>query len=122
MCKYPHIIENKGLHIHFGDGGVEKKGSSAGVAVLVSMLSAVLERPVGNCAFTGEIDLMGNIFTVGGVREKLIAAEAAGCEAAFVPEGNYRGFEDRYSDINIKIIPVSHIDDVTKVIWKLQSE
>ena len=70
-----HYLENNedfGVHLHFGEGAVVKDGPSAGVAILISMLSAVFDMPVeGNVAYTGEIDLFGNVFAIGGTLAKI---------------------------------------------------
>lgn len=61
-----------GLHLHFGEGAMEKDGPSGGIAILISIISAVFHTSITcNAAFTGEIDLFGNVFPVGGILTKI---------------------------------------------------
>lgn len=103
-----------GLHLHFGEGAVVKDGPSAGVAILISILSAVLKTPVsGNLAYTGEIDLFGNVFAIGGTKEKISAAQESGCSKVFIPYDNYMQLsEEELDSFSIEIMPVKHISEV----------
>ena len=103
-----------GVHLHFGEGAVVKDGPSAGVAILVSMLSAVFDTPVkGNAAYTGEIDLFGNVFAIGGTIAKIQAAEDSGCEKVFIPYDNYsRLKEEDLRKFTVEIVPVHHVSEV----------
>ncbi len=103
-----------GLHLHFGEGAVVKDGPSAGVAILISILSAVLKTPVsGNLAYTGEIDLFGNVFAIGGTKAKISAAQESGCSKVFIPYDNYMQLsEEELNSFLIEIMPVKHISEV----------
>lgn len=116
-----HYLENNedfGVHLHFGEGAVVKDGPSAGVAILISMLSAVFDMPVeGNVAYTGEIDLFGNVFAIGGTLAKIQAAEQSGCSKVFIPRSNYEQL--RNSDIDqfsLEVVPVDHVNEVIDVV------
>lgn len=116
-----HYLENNedfGVHLHFGEGAVVKDGPSAGVAIMISMLSAVFEMPVeGNVAYTGEIDLFGNVFAIGGTLAKIQAAEQSGCSKVFIPRSNYEQLHD--SDIeqfSVDVVPVDHVNEVIDVV------
>ena len=110
--------EKYGVHLHFGEGAIEKDGPSAGVAILVSMLSAYTGVPVAvNAAYTGEINLFGDVFAIGGTLSKIQAAEQTGCSMVFIPKDNY----DRLSDeelarFALDIIPVSNVSAVIEAV------
>lgn len=116
-----NVIEGQefGLHLHFGEGAVKKDGPSAGVAIIVSILSAILKTPpIVNAAYTGEIDLFGNIFPVGGELLKIQAAERAGCRMVFVPRDNYESLDkDVLKAFSIDIIPVSNAREVISIVF-----
>ncbi len=77
------------VHLHAPEGGTPKDGPSAGVAVLVAIVSAFRGvAPAGDVAMTGEISLTGNVLPVGGVRAKVLAAERAGVVRVIVPAEN----------------------------------
>lgn len=111
---YAKDCNNFGLHLHFGEGAVVKDGPSAGVAILISVLSAVFDVPVvGNVAYTGEIDLFGNIFPIGGTLAKIQAAEQSGCSHVFIPHDNF--IQLRNEDLekfSLEVIPVQHVSEV----------
>ncbi len=113
---YPGKLSNKGIHLHFGEGAVIKDGPSAGIAILISLLSACFENTVDSKnAFTGEINANGYIFNIGGVLSKIQAAEQAGCKRVFVPFGNYSQLsKETLSQFKINIVPVKHISEVIK--------
>lgn len=106
--------KNFGLHLHFGEGSVPKDGPSAGVSIFMSILSALFQTPIAtNTAYTGEIDLQGYIFPVGGIRAKIQAAERYGCSRVFIPAENYiRLTDEEREGLSVHIIPVHHISEV----------
>ncbi len=100
-----------GLHVHFGEGATPKDGPSAGVAIFVSLLSMALNVAVdGDIAYTGEINLNGNIFAVGGIKAKIQAAEKAKCSMVFIPKQNYNAAD--IDDFSIEVVPVEHITEI----------
>ena len=92
------IFKNEDIHVHFPAGAVQKDGPSAGVSIttaLISLLSGKKGlRPMGKVAMTGEMTLSGEVLTVGGIREKVIAAQAAGVETVILPAHNRRDVEE----------------------------
>lgn len=109
---------NANYHVHFGAGeaSVRKDGSSAGMALALAILSCENEIPtVGTNAFTGETDIRGNIYAVGGVPEKIRGAIEAGCTRVFIPESNYMQLKaeelDEFS-IEAEVIPVKKLSDI----------
>lgn len=89
------IFEEKDIHIHIPGGAVPKDGPSAGVTLLTAMTSLFSGVPVEeNIAMTGEISLRGKILPVGGIKEKVLAAKAAGIDTVLLPERNRADFEE----------------------------
>src|SRR5207253_8108777 len=77
------------VHIHFPAGAIPKDGPSAGVAIATCIASVMGERPVRHdVAMTGEITLRGKVLSVGGVKEKVMAAQRANIKSVLLPEGN----------------------------------
>ena len=115
---YPGILNNKFVHIHFGEGSVHKDGPSAGVALFMSIYSAAIGKPIMidnpyDVAFTGELSLTGGVFAVGGVMEKLQAACDSGCRMVFIPMLNYEHMDrSRLEQFDCEIVPVSHVSEV----------
>lgn len=98
--EYSDILKDKAVHIHFAHGAIPKDGPSAGVAIIASILSAAWGKVIGkekpyDVAFTGEVDLYGNIFAVGGIIEKLVAAEVS-CKRVYIPQQNYERISQEY--------------------------
>ena len=120
--KYPKLFHKQVVHIHFSEAAILKSGSSGGTAILMSMLSAALGRPLTkedyDVAFTGEIDIMGGVFEVGGIPEKIFAAKICGCKKVFIPLQNYNKLDEELKrDISCKIIPVKHVQEIIEEIY-----
>ena len=82
-------------HIHVPSGAVPKDGPSAGVPIAVALVSALTGRAVRKeLAMTGEISLRGRILTIGGVKEKVLAAHRAGLREVLLPRENERDLDD----------------------------
>ena len=83
------------IHLHVPAGATPKDGPSAGVAILVSLLSSLTGKPVvPDMAVTGEISLQGRVMPVGGIKEKVLGALAAGITKVFIPLENSRSIEE----------------------------
>ena len=107
------------IHIHMTDAA-KKDGPSAGVTITMSILSCLLEKTLPNVAFTGSVDLFGNIGPVGGVYEKCIAAERASIGKVIVPSECYKRLVERkkIDRLNIEIVPVDTVEEVIKYVWE----
>jgi len=91
----PELFGRKDIHIHIPSGATPKDGPSAGVTLLSALTSLFTGRPVApNIAMTGEISLRGRILPVGGIKEKVLAARAAGIQTVLLPEKNRADFEE----------------------------
>ena len=91
----PSLFEKSDIHIHVPAGATPKDGPSAGVAMFTALASLLTDRTVKNdTAMTGEISLRGLVLPVGGIKEKVVAAAAAGLTRVLLPARNRRDFED----------------------------
>ena len=111
------LFENKDIHIHIPEGAVPKDGPSAGITMTLAMLSAYTNRKVSHeYAMTGEITLHGNVLPIGGLKEKILAAQNAGIKKIIVPDKNKKDVLDIEAEIleNVEIIYVKKMDDVIR--------
>ena len=91
----PHLLEVSDVHIHVPAGAVPKDGPSAGVAMLVALVSLLTGRPArSDTAMTGEISLRGLVLPIGGVKEKVLAAVQAGITTVLLPARNRKDLDD----------------------------
>ena len=112
----PMFADND-LHIHVPEGAVPKDGPSAGIAITTALSSLVTGRIVDpHIAMTGEVALRGAVTPIGGLPEKLMAAERAGITTAFIPEENMFDLKDVAEEVRdkIKITPAATVTDVLK--------
>lgn len=109
------FYKTKDVHIHVPEGAVPKDGPSAGVTLVTAMASALSGIPVRrDIAMTGEVTLRGNVLAIGGLREKTLAAYAAGVKTVLIPDDNASDLEE-CADIvreNIEFIRVKTADEV----------
>jgi ATP-dependent Lon protease len=85
----PDLFRTAGVHIHVPAGAVPKDGPSAGVAMATALTSVYTHQPArGDTAMTGEITLSGLVLPIGGVKEKVLAARAAGIRRVILPRAN----------------------------------
>ena len=105
------------IHIHVPEGAVPKDGPSAGVTLYTALTSLFLGKPVKNkLAMTGEVSLRGEVLPIGGLPEKLMAAERAGMETILIPDKNEEDLKEIPEEITKKltIIPVHTIEEVRR--------
>ena len=113
-CK---VFENHDLHIHVPAGAVPKDGPSAGITLTTALASLVTGKAVDtDIAMTGEVSLRGGVMPIGGLPEKLMAAQRAGIKKVFIPEDNVEDLEDVAEEVKekLEIIPVKKVTDVLK--------
>ena len=93
--EYVKKITESDIHIHVPEGAVPKDGPSAGITITTALASLLTNKKVsGNIAMTGEVSLRGNVMPIGGLKEKLMAAERAGVKKAFIPKDNIEDLKD----------------------------
>ncbi|MEH2510148.1 ATP-dependent Lon protease [Nitrobacteraceae bacterium AZCC 1564] len=91
----PSVFEKNDIHVHVPAGATPKDGPSAGVAMFTALASLLTNRTVRkDTAMTGEISLRGLVLPVGGIKEKVVAAAAAGLTRVMLPARNRRDFDD----------------------------
>jgi ATP-dependent Lon protease len=103
------------LHIHLPEGAIPKDGPSAGVGMCTAMVSALTGIPVrADVAMTGEITLRGEVLPIGGLKEKLLAAQRGGIKVVLIPEENTKDLAEIPDNIKnkLEIHPVKWIDQV----------
>ena len=109
------FYETLDTHIHLPEGAVPKDGPSAGVTMATAMASAYTGRKVrGDTAMTGEITLTGEVLPIGGVKEKVLAANQFGIKQILLPEKNRRDLEELPESVREKrhFVYVKNVDDV----------
>jgi ATP-dependent Lon protease len=109
------IFEKNDFHIHVPDGATPKDGPSAGITLIISMISLLTKRKTKiKTAMTGEINLRGKITGVGGIKEKMIGAFCAGIRTIIIPKQNEKDLEDIPEEIKnkLKIILADNIKNV----------
>jgi ATP-dependent Lon protease len=91
----PALFEKSDIHVHVPAGATPKDGPSAGVAMFTALTSLLTNRTVrSDTAMTGEISLRGLVLPVGGIKEKVVAAAAAGLKRVMLPARNKRDYDD----------------------------
>lgn len=109
------LFEQNDLHIHVPEGAVPKDGPSAGITMTTAIASLVTGVPVKpTFAMTGEVSLRGIVSAIGGLPEKLMAAERAGVKQVFIPDDNMQDLVDVADEVKeaLEIIPVKNVEDV----------
>jgi len=113
------IFQHTDVHIHVPAGAIPKDGPSAGITMYMALVSLLLGRPVRNdVALTGEITLRGMILPVGGIKEKVLAANRAGISAVVLPAKNEKDLEEVPAEIrkSMKFEYVDRMDDVPSLV------
>ena len=102
------------VHVHVPEGATPKDGPSAGVAMATSIISAITGIAVRcDVAMTGEITLRGRVLPIGGLKEKLLAAQRGGLKTVLIPKDNEKDLADIPENVKglIEIVPVSMVDE-----------
>ena len=111
------LFEENDLHIHVPDGATPKDGPSAGITLTTALASLVKGVAVDpSVAMTGEVSLEGSVNAIGGLPEKLMAAQRAGVKTVFIPRDNEEDLKDVADEVKaaLKIIPVDTVEGVLK--------
>ena len=118
------LFAERDLHIHVPDGATPKDGPSAGITLTVALSSLVTGVPVPpTVAMTGEVSLQGDVLPIGGLPEKLLAAQRAGVEKVFIPRENLPDLKEVSKEVldQLTVIPADTVRDVLQALG-IQSE
>ncbi len=108
-------FENREFHVHVPAGAIPKDGPSAGVTMVTALASLLSERPVKHTVgMTGEVTLQGRVLPIGGLKQKALAAHAAGLTDVILPERNRGDLDDIPEEVReqMSFHPVMSIDEV----------
>jgi len=95
-----HALDGREVHVHVPAGAIPKDGPSAGITMVTAIASLLTRRPVkGTIGMTGEVTLQGRVLPIGGLKQKVLAAHAAGLTEVIVPERNEPDLDDVPSDV-----------------------
>ena len=111
----PDFHENTDLHVHVPEGATPKDGPSAGIGMCTALVSALTNVAVrADVAMTGEITLRGEVLPIGGLKEKLLAAQRGGIKTVMIPIENEKDLSEISDEIKmgLDIKPVQWIDEV----------
>jgi ATP-dependent Lon protease len=113
----PDVFNKRDIHVHVPEGATPKDGPSAGVAMVVSIVSVLTGIPVRkDVAMTGELTLRGRVLPIGGLKEKLLAAHRGGIKTVLIPRENERELSEIPDNIkkDLKIVPAGVVDEVLR--------
>lgn len=119
------VLKEQDLHIHVPEGAVPKDGPSAGITLTTALASLLKGKAVSpEYAMTGEVSLRGTVMPIGGLPEKLMAAQRAGISKVLIPEANTDDLDEVADEVKEKltIIPVKRVKDVLKIVWNDSSQ
>jgi ATP-dependent Lon protease len=111
------LFEDIDLHLHIPAGAIPKDGPSAGVAMFIALASLFTDRPVRHdVAMTGEISLRGLVLPVGGIKEKVLAAQRAGLRTVLLPERNLKDLRDvpESARAKMRFVGLQTVDDAIR--------
>ena len=119
--KESKVLDDHDLHIHVPAGAVPKDGPSAGITLTTALASLLTGKKVSpEYAMTGEVSLRGGVMPIGGLPEKLMAAQRAGITKVLIPADNEQDLDDVADEIKnkLEIIPVKKVTEVLKLVLK----
>ena len=111
-------FEDREFHVHVPAGAIPKDGPSAGVTMVTALASLLSERPVKHTVgMTGEVTLQGRVLPIGGLKQKVLAAHAAGLTDVILPERNRGDLDDVPEDVREQITfhPVMTVGEVLEL-------
>ena len=114
----PDFYQKNDVHLHMPEGATPKDGPSAGIGMCTALVSALTKIPVrSDVAMTGEITLRGEVLPIGGLKEKLLAAQRGGITLVMIPEENRKDLVEIPDNVKGKldIRPVRWIDEVLEI-------
>ena len=119
--KESKVLDDHDLHIHVPAGAVPKDGPSAGITLTTALASLLTGKKVSpEYAMTGEVSLRGGVMPIGGLPEKLMAAQRAGITKVLIPADNEQDLDDVADEVKnkLEIIPVKKVTEVLNLVLK----
>ncbi|MFB7943504.1 endopeptidase La [Kitasatospora phosalacinea] len=111
-------LRERGIHLHVPAGAVPKDGPSAGITMTTALASLLSGRKVRtDVAMTGEVSLTGRVLPIGGVKQKLLAADRAGVTTVIIPKRNEADLDDVPAEVleRLSVHPVSDVREVLRL-------
>ena len=108
------FYRGKEIHIHLPEGSIPKDGPSAGITMAMAMYSAISGKPAwSDVAMTGEITLRGEVLSIGGLNEKLLAAQRSGIRTVLIPQENVKDLAEIQAKVKegLQILPIGKIEE-----------
>ena len=113
----PTFNNSKDIHIHIPEGAIPKDGPSAGITMCAALISALTEKPLlSHLAMTGEVTLQGRVLSIGGLKEKLLAAKQHGIKKVILPHENYDDAQEILKETSLDDIKLSFVKNMDEVI------
>jgi len=113
-------LDTHDIHIHVPEGGIPKEGPSAGIALTTAFVSVALGIPAAqSVAMTGEVTLRGKVLAIGGVKEKVLAAQREGLKKVILPKTNEKDFMKlpEFLRKDIEVVYAEEYADVFKIMF-----
>jgi ATP-dependent Lon protease len=110
-----HTLNGHEVHVHVPAGAIPKDGPSAGITMVTAVASLLTRRPVkSTIGMTGEVTLQGRVLPIGGLKQKVLAAHAAGLREVILPERNEPDLDDVPTEVRneMQFYPVRSVDQV----------
>jgi ATP-dependent Lon protease len=114
----PDVFKDRTFHVHVPAGAIPKDGPSAGITMTTALASLLSERPVKHTVgMTGEVTLQGRVLPIGGLKQKVLAAHAAGLTDVIIPERNRADLDDVPEDVReaMRFHPVMTLGEVLEL-------
>jgi ATP-dependent Lon protease len=115
-------FETHEFHLHIPEGAIPKDGPSAGMAMALALMSLITGRPVRHdVAMTGEITLRGEVYAIGGLNEKLLAAQRNRIWKVLIPRDNFKDLAEIPEKVKdgLEIISVSTVDEAMPHVFRV---
>ena len=111
------FYSSKDIHIHIPEGATPKDGPSAGITICTGIISALTQKPVvPQLAMTGEITLTGRVLSIGGLKEKLLAAKQHEFKVVMVPKENYDDIQEILKDTDVTGLSIVYVNSIDEVL------
>jgi ATP-dependent Lon protease len=113
----PNFYTSNDIHLHIPEGATPKDGPSAGITIGTALVSALTNNPTKpNLAMTGEITLQGRILSIGGLKEKILAAKQHNCPTIIVPQENYDDIQDIKKEMSLDDLNITFVTNMDEVL------